>query len=121
MGEIIVPPYCPHAWWLEGDGSQETILWERTVPGTREKEIFFRNLLGHLNDSTLHGVRPSILQFFTIFARWDNYPILGGWVRGGGIWFSYRFTKTLGWVGALAGYKPAYKEYTPSDLYATLT
>ncbi|TDL22753.1 hypothetical protein BD410DRAFT_788060, partial [Rickenella mellea] len=127
-GEITIPRWTPHAWYLlpspsptsnTDDDEENTIIWERTDPPTREKEVFFRNLLCVLADtgSARPGSPPSFLQLFTIFAEMDNYVVLGSWTGPGGRKVAVWVTRLVGGLGRLVGYEAMYEEYTPAELF----
>ena len=120
-GEAVVPPWTPHAWWLlpsdgDADEDEQTIVWERTTPATREKEVFFRNLVGTLRD-TPPGRAPSMLQLYATFAAMDNYPLLGAWAGLGARSAAFVVTKVVGAFARLVGFRAFYVEYTPGKVY----
>lgn len=114
--EVIIPRYIVHRWWLPRDAKGETVVWERTLPGSREKEAFFRTLVSYICD--LSNRPPSLFQLYTIFSRWDNFPVLGTWCTWGpGAYLVVAWTKALGLLGWMLGYRSAYADYLPKELH----
>ncbi|KAF7980495.1 hypothetical protein HWV62_37994 [Athelia sp. TMB] len=115
-GEVTIPRYTVHRWWLPADAKGETVVWERTLPGSREKEAFFRTLVSYIGD--LPAGPPSFFQLYAIFSRWDNYPVLGTWCTlGPGARLVVAWTHTLGALGRMLGYQPTYAEYLPREIH----
>lgn len=118
-GEVIVPRWTAHRWWLH-PSDEETIVWERTLPGSREKEVFFRTLISYLGDLPPNSP-PAFFQMYRIFAQWDNFPVLATWcARGPGSRMVVAWTYAMGMVGGLLGYKATYEEYVPGELHDML-
>lgn len=117
-GEVLIPRWTIHRWWLLPDAQGDTVVWERTIPGSREKEAFFRMLISYLGDLKQREP-PAFFQLYAIFASWDNFPVLGTWLGGWvGRWSVVAYTKFMGCLGRLLGYQSAYPEYLPSDIFA---
>lgn len=118
-GEVIIPRWKVHKWWLHSDTDHpedgETIVWERTLPGSREKEFFFRNLVSYLGDLP-RGSPPAFWQLYAFFARWDNFPVINVWMGVGPFaWGIVVYTKVMGLVGNALGMKSTYPDYVPED------
>ncbi|KZP31453.1 hypothetical protein FIBSPDRAFT_925715 [Athelia psychrophila] len=119
-GEVTIPRWVVHRWWLPADENGETIVWERTLPGSREKEAFFRTLISYIGDLP-PNTPPTFFQLYTIFARWDNFPVLGTWcARGPGARLVVIWTHILGAIGRALGYQPGYVEYLPEEIHSLL-
>jgi hypothetical protein len=121
-GELVIPRWTVHGWWFHVDPdhptNDEAIVWERTIPASREKEAFFRVIFSYMGDLP-KGKIPSLLQMCCIFNRWDNFPILRPWW---GDVFGARMgvivlTQGTSWLGMLFGFSGLYPEYVPTDLY----
>ena len=126
-GEICIPKGVVHAWGLTDDCDEELIIWERTEPMDGEKQIFFRNLISSLVDSSLgnpFSVQSlqrrlslrDLLQFFVTFRALDNYPLI--WNGFGRRSISYLMLNIGDFCGrTFFGLKPFYFEYTPDHLW----
>ena len=140
-GIIAVPKYAVHEWRRVPGSKQENnrdqdgddlVVHEWTVPADGDKEAFFRMLNSFLTEedpSRLYELPwpirgwplvgawvekwVVILQLFTIFWTWDNYPVF---VRGGDSgWISWTVTHLIlriaSWVARWVGVYGSYPEY----------
>lgn len=126
-GEICIPRGVVHAWGIVEGSDEELIIWERTEPMDGEKEIFFRNLISSLVDSSLgnpfsaQSIRRrlsvrDVLQFLVTFRALDNYPLI--WNGVGRRYISYLILSIGDFCGrTFFGLKPFYIEYTPDHLW----
>ena len=128
-GELCVPIGVVHEWGVaeENNDNDELVIWERTEPVDGLKEIFFRNLISSLLDSSLGNPFSSesihrrlairdVLQFFVIFQSLDNYPVFWNGIGKRYVTYSFLFIGNL--LGRfLFGLKPFYIEYTPEWFY----
>lgn len=124
-GEICIPIGIIHEWGLieDNNNQEDLIIWERTEPNDGEKEIFFRNMILSLIDSSIgnpysskninnHFSIRDILQILIIFRSLDNYPII--WNSFGKKYFTYFILNIANLFGKLFfSLKPIYIEYTP--------
>jgi quercetin dioxygenase-like cupin family protein len=97
-----------------GTGDDEDVVVEEwTNPADGAKHVFFRNLIGTLEDEAYWGWKVP-LQALLICARYDNFNVVvGGWAKGIVTKGLYRIV--LG-VASLVGLKEWYDEYTPESL-----
>jgi hypothetical protein len=99
----------------EGDAEQDVVVEEWTDPADGVKQVFFRNLIGVLEDEAYWGkwLGP---QALLICSRYDNFNVLwGGW----GKWaVTHAAFGIVEGVAKLAGLRPWYEEYTPVALRA---
>lgn len=116
-GEVIVPRWTAHRWWLHNPvEGEDTVVWERTLPSTREKEVFFRTLISYLSDLP-PDTPPAFFQMYSIFTRWDNFPVLATWLaKGPRGRLVVAWTYAMGRLGRILGYVGIYEEYVPADL-----
>ena len=127
-GEICVPIGVVHEWGVADDHSdEELVMWERTEPTDGEKEVFFRNMISSLIDSSIGNPfssantsrRPSIRDVFrllVIVRALDNYPVI--WNGFGGRFLTYSLLNIGNFIGKVFfGLKPFYMEYTPQQLW----
>lgn len=123
-GEICVPIGVVHEWGLseENNNQEDLIIWERTEPIDEQKEIFFRNMVSLLIDSSVENLFSSqivnrylsirdILQILMIFRSLDNYPVISNGI--GKIYITYSIRNI---ANLLFNLKLIYIEYTPKYL-----
>lgn len=99
------------AYGYAGEGEEEDVVVEEwTEPGDGVKQVFFRNLLGVLEDREYWG-RWFMVQLLLTCSRYDNYNVMvGGW----GKWAAtHCFYAVVEGVARVAGLKAWYEEYTP--------
>lgn len=137
-GVIEVPRYTVHEWHRvpPGDGDEEDlVVREWTVPEDGQKEAFFRMLNSFLTEDDprclykvptitpvwlrrMIGRWVIVLQLFSIFREWDNWPVLVG--DNGGGWLSWSLTHAVlyacSWFGAVLGLQGIYIEYIGEEL-----
>lgn len=78
------------------------------------KEVFFRNIMGLINDreDNFRGNLKLLLAIFTLMNEHDNYPvILSGpvWLRKG---LTYTMLRCVSFVGRLCGFQGTYEKYS---------
>lgn len=113
-GTITIPRYAVHEWRRAEAEGEESVVEEWTEPDDGEKEVFFRNLSGVVEDE---GRRVSgwMLEWklWVVFWRHDNWPVL--WGRS----WAARWVVTHAVLGAVVllgwcmGWRGRYPEYTP--------
>lgn len=89
---------------------QDVVVEEWTDPEDGVKQVFFRNLIGVLQDQEYWGGWTGV-QALLICSRYDNYNVLvGGW----GKWaVTHAAFAAIEGIARLAGLKAWYDEYTP--------
>ncbi|ETN46924.1 uncharacterized protein HMPREF1541_01113 [Cyphellophora europaea CBS 101466] len=98
----------------EGE-DEDVMVDEWTDPADGVKHVFFRNLLGVLQDQEYFGkwFGP---QALLVCSRYDNYNVLwGGWGRWAVTHGMFALVEA---VAVVVGLKPWYAEYTPERLRA---
>lgn len=100
----------------EGEENEDVVVEEWTDPADGSKQVFFRNLLGVLNDAEYWGKWLG-LQALLICSRYDNYNVMmwSGWGKVAVTHATYGAVEAVAWV---AGLRPWYAEYTPEDFRA---
>ncbi|EXJ95084.1 hypothetical protein A1O1_00202 [Capronia coronata CBS 617.96] len=135
-GVIEVLRYTVHEWHrIEGnEGDEDLVVREWTVPEDGQKEAFFRMLNSFLTEDhpsslyTAPSMTPTwlrkvlerqivVLQLFSIFRAWDNWPVLIGNDSG---WISWSVTHAVlcscSWIGYAVGLRGVYVEYVGKEL-----
>lgn len=115
----------------DSEWAKDLLVQEWTEPRDDEKEIFFRNLAGVVNEPVPQRLKTwageviagwiwgfwVMVQVFLIFGVWDNYPAIFGGKWGG---VERKAVRGLCWgaglLGGLVGYKGVSKEYMPVGL-----
>lgn len=100
----------------EEKDSGEVVVEEWTDPADGMKQVFFRNLIGVIQDADSYWKGWVPLQAIFMMSRYDNFNVI---LPGR---LSYLTTHTIFGVSALvarlAGLKWWYEEYTPAPLQA---
>ncbi|KAH8886878.1 hypothetical protein GQ53DRAFT_726744 [Thozetella sp. PMI_491] len=134
-GIVTIPKFTLHQYGRaddtpEGAASKgvDMIVKEWTDPADGEKELFFRNILGIIEDRQpgILGTLFMVLSVFTVFWHHDNYPVIwqGPRFLGRGVqkWamrsLTYTVMRLVGIAGLLVGCRGDYDEYTPAYLDA---
>ena len=134
-GTITIPRYTLHEFSRadnhpDGAASKNVDLRikEWTSPPDGQKEAFFRNIVGVMNDmgppeGIVNGVK-TLLSLFVVLQEHDSYPVF---IRGPAILgartqsfirrhTTYFIRGGISALGRLCGFKGTYKEYTPASL-----
>ena len=99
----------------EGEQNEDVVVEEWTDPADGSKQVFFRNLLGVLNDGDYWGHWFG-LQALLICSRYDNFNVIWpGWGKWAVTHVAYGAVEAIAWV---AGLRPWYAEYTPENFRA---
>jgi hypothetical protein len=117
-GTITVPRFLIHEYGRADGGAQESTdpdlrVKEWVCPPDGTKEIFFRNIIGAINDrqETLLGNVKLLLAIFTLMNKHDNYPVF----ISGPFWLRKRITytvlSTVSFIGRLCGFKATDPKY----------
>jgi hypothetical protein len=97
----------------EGEG-EDVVVEEWTDPADGVKQVFFRNLLGVLEDGEYWGGWFGV-QALLICRRYDNWNVLwGGWARWA---VTHAVFGVVEGVARVAGLRAWYEEYTPRELW----
>lgn len=100
--------------YATGEGEEEDVVVEEwTDPADGVKQVFFRNLLGVLQDDAYWGNWFG-LQALLVCSRYDNYNVL--WAGWGKVAVTHATYAVVEAVAHVAGLRPWYEEYTPVDL-----
>ena len=99
----------------EGGEQEDVVVEEWTDPADGSKQVFFRNLLGVLQDDQYWGSWFG-LQALLICSRYDNFNVIwAGWGKWAVTHAAFGAAEAVAWV---AGLRPWYEEYTPEGLRA---
>jgi hypothetical protein len=101
----------------DAEVEEDVVVEEWTDPADGLKQVFFRNLLGVLEDTHYWGQGVWFgLQALLVCSRYDNYNVLvPGWGKGVATHAVYGLVEGVSW---LTGLKAWYEEYTPVRLRA---
>jgi mannose-6-phosphate isomerase-like protein (cupin superfamily) len=117
-GPITVPRFLIHEYGRADGGAIESTdpdlrVKEWVSPPDGTKEIFFRNIIGTLNDrqETSWGNVKTLLAIFTLMNEHDNYPVF----VSGPVWLRKRVTyavlTSVAFIGRLCGFKAVNEKY----------
>ena len=86
---------------------------EWVSPPDGSKEVFFRNIMGVINDRQIGfiGNVKLLIAIFTVMKDHDNYPvIIAGplWLRKGA---THSMLASISFIGRLCGFKGTYEKY----------
>lgn len=137
-GTITIPRYTLHEFG-RADKHPDCVskdvdlrIREWTSPPDGQKEAFFRNIIGVLNDrdpsAGIIGNIKLLFSMFVVMEEHDTYPVF---IKGPAILGSraqsairrgatYTIRGGLSLVGRLCGFKGTYEEYTPKTLLSEL-
>lgn len=101
------------------DDEYELVVREWTDPADGQKEIFFRNLMGVLEDEKQYRFQWMMpIQMFVIFGVMDNYPVVFmSRSKRAQAWATYLTMYVAATAAILLGMQGVYREYTPQPLY----
>lgn len=132
-GIITVPPNTLHEFGRADDhpaGASSKVIdlriKEWTEPADRQKELFFRNIMGVVMDRqpTFLGNVETVLSLALVMKEHDNYPVIwaGPRILSKAVqteirkWTTYLLRGAVAGIGRVCGLKGTYEEYTPDDL-----
>lgn len=98
---------------VQGEGADvdDLVIEEWTDPEDGLKQVFFRNLLGVIEDKDGYWGMYTPIQALLVMSKYDNYPQMAPWK-----FVSYGAFATARNLGKLLGLSPWYAEYTPEAL-----
>jgi mannose-6-phosphate isomerase-like protein (cupin superfamily) len=125
-GVITIPKGAVHEWRRhpQSDAQVELVVEEWTEPNDGQKEIFFRNICGVLEDAVrvnegrIWRLLPSDwalkIELWNVMGGHDNFPVTSAGLAGKVSGRLHMFMmQTLGYIFSL---HPCYLEYTPTWL-----
>ena len=121
-GTITIPRFVLHEYGRADGGDltstdEDLRVREWVDPPDGSKEIFFRNVMGVINDrqAGLVGNLKLLLSIFTIMKEHDNYPVF----IESPVWLRKRVTYTvlagLSFTGRCCGFKATNERYAGSS------
>jgi mannose-6-phosphate isomerase-like protein (cupin superfamily) len=101
---------------IQGEGSdqEDVVIEEWTDPEDGLKQVFFRNLLGVIEDSETYWKKYTPIQALLVMSRYDNYAqIVPGVLSKFATHAAFAVARAL---APLLNLQPWYPEYTPESL-----